>query len=55
MIHDYASTYVHVAAGSGRTMERIAKRNWNGATKEEKRALEVMMNRRIAQAQRKGG
>ena len=55
MIHDYAATYVHVARGSGRTMERIAKKNWNGATKKEKRAIENMMQKRIVQAaQRKG-
>ena len=54
MIHDYAATYVHVAPGSGRTMERVAKRNWNGATDKEKRAIEVMMRKRISQAQRKG-
>lgn len=55
IIRAYASTYVHVAQGSGRTMERIAKKNWNGATKKEKRAIEFMMQKRISQvAQRKG-
>ena len=47
LIHKYAATFAHVQPGSGRTMERIAKRQWNGADRKAKRSIEVMMEDRV--------
>ncbi len=45
VIREYAATFAHIDPRAGRTMEKLAKRNYKAASKDEKRSILSMLER----------
>jgi len=52
IIREYAATFAHIDPTAGKKMERIAKKNYRSANKDEKRSIVKMLKRETQKRRR---